>query len=79
LDLEKVAKLVAISKITEDGARTYLALAGDDVRRAVHDVALETEEAISILKTELKKDERARDLRRWDTLPSSSLRSTIAR
>jgi hypothetical protein len=51
LDPEKVAKLVAISKITEDGARTYLALAGGDVRRAVQDVALETEEAMSILKT----------------------------
>lgn len=63
LDPEKVAKLVAISKITEDGARTYLALAGGDVRRAVQDVALETEEAMSILKTELKKDERARDLK----------------
>jgi hypothetical protein len=63
LDPEKVAKAVAISKITEDGARTYLALAGGDVRRAVQDVALETEEAMSILKTELKKDERARDLK----------------
>jgi hypothetical protein len=32
LDPEKVAKLVAISKITEDGARSYLARAGGDVR-----------------------------------------------
>jgi hypothetical protein len=62
LDPEKVDKLVAASKITEDGACTYLALAGGDLRRAVQDVALETEEAMSILKTELKKDERARDL-----------------
>jgi hypothetical protein len=63
LDPEKVDKLVAASKITEDGARKYLALAGGDLRRAVQDVALETEEAMSTLKTELKKDERARDLK----------------
>jgi hypothetical protein len=62
LDPEKVAKLVAASKITEDGARSYLAHAGGDVRRAAQDVALETEEAISILKTELKKDECAPDI-----------------
>jgi hypothetical protein len=34
LDPEKVARLVAISKITEDGARSYLAHAGGAVRRA---------------------------------------------
>jgi hypothetical protein len=32
LDPEKVAELVAASKITDDGARTYLANAGGDVR-----------------------------------------------
>jgi hypothetical protein len=64
LDAEKVAKLVAASKITEDGARTYLAHAGGDVRRAVQDVALEKKkEAMSILETELKKNERARDVK----------------
>jgi hypothetical protein len=63
LDPKKVDKLVAASKITEDGPHTYLALSGGDVRRAVQDVALETEEAMSILKTELKKDDRARDLK----------------
>jgi hypothetical protein len=62
LDPEKVAKLVAISKITEDGARLYLAHAGGDVRRAGQDVALVAKEAMFILKTELKKDECARDV-----------------
>jgi hypothetical protein len=60
LDPEKVAKLVAISKITEDGARSYLAHAGGDVRRAAKDLALVAKEAMSILKTELKKHECAR-------------------
>jgi hypothetical protein len=58
LDPEKVAKLVAISKITEDGARTYLALAGGNVRRAAQDA----KEAMSILKAEREKNERARDV-----------------
>jgi hypothetical protein len=62
LDPAKVAKLVAASKSTEDGARLYLAHAEGDVRRAVQDVALEAKEAMSILKTELAMDERARDL-----------------
>jgi DNA polymerase III delta prime subunit len=55
LDPEKVAKLVAILKITEDGARSYLAHAGGDVRRAAQDVALVAKEAMSILKTEFEK------------------------
>jgi hypothetical protein len=59
---EKVDKLVAAaSKIKEDGARSYLALAGGDVRRVVQDVALEMEEAMSIRKTELEMDECARN------------------
>jgi hypothetical protein len=88
LDPEKVDKLVAASKITEDGSRTYLALAGGDVRRAVHDGArtylalaggdvrravhiaryvrapssVIFEASMSVLKTELEKDERARDV-----------------
>jgi hypothetical protein len=62
LDPEKVAKLIAISKITEDGARSNLAHTGGNVRRAAQDVALVAKEAMSILKTELKKDERARDV-----------------
>jgi hypothetical protein len=62
LDPEKVAKLVAISKITEHGARSYLAHAGGNVRRAAQDVALVAKEAMSILKTEPKKDECARDV-----------------
>jgi hypothetical protein len=67
LHLENVAKLVAASKITEDGAedgaRSYLAHAGGDVRRAVQAVALAENEAMSILKAELETDERARDLK----------------
>jgi hypothetical protein len=41
----------------------YLAHAGGDVHRAVQDVALVKNKAVSILQTELKKDERARDVR----------------
>jgi hypothetical protein len=57
----------------EDGARTYLALAGDDVRRAVQEVALAKEEVMSVLKTELKKDERARDAMEHATFFLSSI------